>query len=469
MKWAENFGGNYYNKLSRSLTSHSNLLRLNQSGGWFSGYEKQLYEQYKKDHYNQHKKDIDLVNSCPACLVALIRGLDHNLFSIPQHVSLINLLEKLKITRHYFGLASIVLLTQNQEGSTALAPEQRLEAQKWLLDEGEEIKERHNPVTGMKSEIVEYLHQLEMYQTLIPSASQHSNDHSLLLGGSIQQMQIRFIGMIAFYDNYGIPEQHDGYRPYEPISRVMGKVTTLTCDRVVNSGKLTDQVREVDEDYDSVWFEIDQDGMTDISYHQKTHLSTLTEDTAYRAIVHGVRKMCDDEQYFDRKRRSIGGYHPKQKQVVTSYLPEQGVTSYLYHKLKKDYSFVLTDKFKEASCRFLSEHRDHPDTFMTPEKPIGASSIKRPTTKQTVKEWMKARSPCKGKKVCHITTFSSQPNARYQQVAVLQGVEEEIDNLDPTKILVSIGAFGASTEIPIIEALDNLSRTLFMIQRRPKR
>ena len=455
MKWAQKHGGYEHNQISRSLTSHSYLFRLNRTGGWLTDYEKKLLEEYN---------EVDVVNACPACSVGRIRGLDHNLFSQLKHVSLIKLLQFLGITRHQFSLATMVLLTQNNKGHLSLTHEQQQEAQNWLIKEGQQAEETHNSEKGVKAEIVKHLHQLEMYQTLIPpSVSEDLIDHSLLLGGTIQQMQMRFIGMIAYYDNYDMPEHLDGSRPSQSISRTMGKLTALTCHRIINAGKQLQQEVEIDEKHETMWFEVGNDGKVDYSYNESTHFSNLTEDTAYRAIVHAVRRMCDDQTFFERHYRTENenGFHPK------SYAPDDGLTSYLYQYNGKDFAYELTEKFREASCRFLEEHSYHPNTLA----PIDLSPNKRPTTKETVKDWVQRTSPCKFKDdpTCNIQVFSSQPYARYQQLAVLQGVEEEIESLHPTKIRVSISAIGASTKIPTDAALDNLSRTMFMIQRRPER
>lgn len=450
--WAQQFGGDKYNQISRSVTSCPYLQILKANGGWYTTYEKALLAQYK---------DIDLAKSSPTSPVGLIRDLDHNVFSVPQHVRLIELLQLLGITRHNFDLFTIVLLTQNK-GHNRLTLAQQQEAQNWLLPEGQVVEETHDNVRDMKHQLVEILRSLSMYQTLVPSSfDKDPFDHTLLLGGSIQQMQMRFLGLVAFCDNYFIPEELDGVKPYPEISRGMGDITALTCDRVVNSGNQKDYELEVDKRHNTIWFEIDKENMIDISKNERSHISDLTEDTAYKAIVYAVKRMCRDQNFFNDHRRSRLGFHPQ------GHLPERGVANYLYQK--NEYDYELTDHFLRASCGFLEKYPNHPVTYMTPEKASGVSEKIRPTTKQTVREWVKARSPCKDLSKCNILTISNQPNARYQQVAVLQAVEENLLNLHSTRIMVSITAFGASTQIPTNEVLDNLSRTLFMIQKRPVR
>ncbi|WP_354007786.1 hypothetical protein [Endozoicomonas lisbonensis] len=451
-RWAQHFGGDEYNQISRSVTSYPYLQILKANGGWYTTYEKSLIAQYQ---------DIDLKNSCPACPVGLIRDLDHNVFSVPQHVRLIELLQLLGITRHRFDLFTIVLLTQNK-GHNRLTPAQQQEVQNWLRPEGQVVEETHDNVRGMKHQVVEILHSLSMYQTLVPSSSDNDPfDHTLLLGGSIQQMQMRFLGLVAFYDNYSIPKELDGVKPYQEISRGMGEVTALTCDRVVNSGGQKDYELEVDKRHSTIWFEIDKEDMVYISNNEKLHVSDLTEDTAYKAIVYAVKRMCRDHIFFNNHRRSRLGFHPQ------GHLPERGVANYLYQK--NEYDYELTDDFRRASCSFFEEYPSHPVTYMTPERTSGVSEKIRPTTKQTVREWVKAHAPCMSLSKCNILTVSNQPNAHYQQVAVLQAVEENLLNLHSTRIKVSITALGASTQIPTNEVLDNLSRTLFMIQKRPVR
>ena len=449
---AEQSGGERYNQLSRSITSRSSLQILKANGGWYTACEKRRLEQYE---------DVKLETACPSRRAGLIRGLDHNVFSIAQHVSLIELLQLLGITRHNFDLFTTVLLTQ-KKGHPRLTLAQQHEAQNWLIPEGQVVEETHDHTKGMKHQVVEILRSLGMYQTLIPFRSdEDSFDHTLLLGGSIQQMQMRFLGMIAFYDNYSIPEELDGVKPYQKFSRDMGDVTALTCDRVVNSGNQKDYELEVDKKHSTIWFEVDKENLVDISQNEKSHVSDLTEDTAYKAIVYAVKRMCRDQNFFNNHRRSRLGFHPQ------GHFPEYGAANYLYQK--NEYDYELTDDFLRASCSFLEKYPDHPVTYMTPEKASGVSEKIRPTTKQTVREWVNARSPCKGLGKCNILTISNQPNAHYQQLAVLQGVEENLLNLHTTKIKVSLAAIGASTQIPTNEVLDNLSRTLFMIQKRPSR
>ncbi|MCW7555134.1 hypothetical protein NX722_21405 [Endozoicomonas gorgoniicola] len=441
-----------YNQISRSVTSHPYLQIIKSNEGWYTTYEKFLFAQYN---------DINLEKLCPTCPAALIRGLDHSVFSAPQHDSIIELLQLLGITSHNFDLFTIVLLTQ-KKGHNRLTLAQQQEAQNWLVPEGQVVEETHDNDRDMKHKVVEILRSSSMYQTLVPSRSDKDPfDHTLLLGGSIQQMQMRFLGMVAFYDNYSMSEEQAVEKPNHQFSRKMGDITALTCNRVVNTGYQKGYELEVDKRHSTIWFEIDKEGMVYISENEKSHVSDLTEDTAYKAIVYAVNLMCQDYNFFNNHRRSKLGFHPQ------GHFPEHGLANYLYRK--NEYDYELTDDFYRASCQFLEEYSGHLFTYMTPKQASGVSEKIRPTTKQTVREWVKAISPCKGVRKCNILTVSNQPNARYQQVAVMQSIEENLLNLHSTRIKVDITAFGASTQIPTDEVLDNLSRTLFMIHKRPVR
>ena len=444
-QWSKAHGGGNYNQISRSVFSYPHLYIKPKNGGQLTYFERHILEQHKL---------VDPTQKCPSCKVGMIKGLDHNAFSFRQHLTLIELLELLDITEHHFNLSSIVLMTQGRH-KRELTSLQSQQLQKWLQVEGDKIKETHDKKRGMKGKLVKLLHELHFYQTLIPSSHDEiPYDYTLLLGGSIQQMQMRFVTMVATFDNYNMLDSYN-----RKSTRNLGKIVTLTCDRVVNSGSQKNSEIEIDPDYETVWFEV-KDGMVDVSEHERSRVSDLTEDTAYKAIVYAVKRMCSDVDFFESHRKSRQGFH------LEGHLPEKGVINYLYQFT--DYNFELSDAFLDASCRFL-EHYPEPVTLLTPELPSGAVDKSRPTTKQTVKEWVDVNKPCSDQDECRVLTVSSQPNARYQQLAVLQGIEDTLLKNQTTKVQVSLTALGASDQIPTDEALDNLSRALYMILVRPVR
>lgn len=449
-QWSRQFGGSLFNAVSRPIYSHSHLFTTCLNDG------QQL------THFDllalSRFTSVDTTRYCPSSPIGLIRGLDHSFFTIDQHKKIVELLDELGITLHNFNLLTIVRLTQGKY-SADLTPLQHTQLQYWLNKEGEEIEETHDNFKGQKPRLVSLLHSLHVYQTMVPPYSEtHPYDYTLLLGGSIQEMQMRFLTLVATFDNFHF-RKDSSQADNEQSHRNLGKVVTLTCNRVVNSGYQHDQKLEVDPKHRTVWFEVNDD-MVDISEHEKTLLADLTEDTAYKAIVYAVKRMCADRFFFETHRRSTPGFHHQ------DHLPEEGLASYLYRYT--DYQYELTDRFLDASCRFL-QHHPEPETFLTPEKPSGVADKERPTTKQTVKEWTKHEMPCIHTEHCHILAISTQPSARYQQVAVLQGVEDIMTPLSSTRMKISLAGLGTSTKIPTDEALENLSRTLYMIEMRPNR
>ena len=449
-QWSRQFRGSQFNAISLPMYSHSHLF----TSCLKDGQQLTHFELVTLSRYTS----VDTTRYCPSSPIGLIRGLDHSFFSVDQHKKFVELLDELGITLHDFNLLTIVRLTQGKY-SADLTPLQHKQLQYWLNKEGEEVEETHDNFKGQKAKVVNLLRSLHVYQTMVPPYSESQPyDYTLLLGGSIQEMQMRFLTLVATFDNFrfrGAPGQTDKVQS----QRNLGKVVALTCDRVVNSGAQYDQKLEVDPKYKTVWFEVTR-GMVDISEHEKSLVSDLTEDTAYKAIVYAVKRMCADRSFFEAHRRSTPGFHH------LDHLPEEGLASYLYKYT--DYQYELTDEFLKASCRFLQQHPE-PLTFLTPEKPSGVADKERPTTKQTVKEWSKAEMPCIHAEHCHILAVSSQPNARYQQVAVLQGVEDIMVPLTSTKMKISLAGLGVSTKIPTDEALENLSRALYMIEMRPNR
>ena len=185
----------------------------------------------------------------------------------------------------------------------------------------------------------------------------------------------------------------------------------------------------------------------------------LTEDTAYHAIHYAAQAMCDDGQYFKKHRYSVAGFHP------TGHYPEMGLVNYLYKKRK--YYYELTDEFRDAACRFVKRYPLN--TYSSQEYYYGTGSIIRPTTKETVKNWVDQYTPCTNSATCNILAVSSQPNACYQQVAVMQGIEDKAGLVGASQVKVILTAIGSSINIPTDEVLDNLSRALYMLFKHPVR
>ena len=385
------------------------------------------------------------IQECPDSTGGLIQSLEQNVFSARQQKAFIEVLELLGINLHDYDLATIVRMTQCNE-LDQLTIEQQQQCQKWTIKEGEIVRESH---ALQKERLVFLLRQMKLYQTLIPGLPSTGKVpyHTLLLGGSIQQMQMRFLTMLAYFDNYGTPGEHS-----------LGNQMTLTCNRIVNYGQNNESDIEIDLHRDTIWFATDG-GHILTGPGRKTPVKALTEDTAYRAIYYAVKSMCEDDAYFKNHRYSVTGFHPP------GHYPEISAINYLYKKRK--YYYELTDEFRSAACRFVEQYPLN--TYSSPEYYYGTGSVGRPTTKETVKNWIDQHSPCTNGDFCNILVVSSQPNARYQQVAVMQGVEDKIAKIDTPGVRVMLTAIGSSVNIPTNEVLDNLSRVLYMIMKRPPR
>ena len=399
---------------------------------------------YKARLNQKYKPETEDV--CPKPSSEFIQTLGQNIFPIKQQEALVEILQLLSISLHNHDLATIVRMTQCNE-LDQLTTEQQQQCQNWLIKEGNGgIRETHVLV---KEKLVSLLRELKLYQTLIPAipVTAGTLDHTLLLGGSIQQMQMRFLTMLAYFDNYGAPGE-----------RSLGELITLTCDRIVNHGLDNDSEIEIDLHRDTIWFDTDGDRAL-TGENKMTPIRALTEDTAYRAIHYAVEAMCNSDEYFKKHRYSVMGFHQR------DHYPAISAINYLYKKRK--YYYELTDEFRDAACRFMKKYPL--STYSSPEQFYGTTSVGRPTTKETVKNWIEEYAPCVTDKSCNILTISNQPNARYQQIAVMQGVEDKLNQITADRIRVMLTAMGSSTSIPTDEVLDNLSRALYMIFKRPAR
>ena len=433
--------------------------RAVQSAGFLWYYSHHLHKstplQISQQWTKNHLPYTDLLSQNQA---SPINGLDMAYFDYLQQLFLLALLREAGITAHDHRLKTIVHMTQ-QTGSKHLNKIQNAQSQNWCRKEGADIAETHVAHdSAKKARYVNILNQMNYYSALrIPN--RQKLHYTLFLGGSVQEMQWRMLTMLAVMDNYGSAGEID-----------LGELVALTCDRPIVIVKETQDTVETK----NTFFEIvsnNGEQMVEVGPGASVFLHDLTEDTAYKAIHYSLERMCKDESYFASRRETGTGYHPP------GYLSWNSPELPYYQLHEEGRTFILTEEFRGAACRFTEKYRVN--TFLVPEKNEGANTTKRPSTKRTVRDWADAprfdhrRHPCQGIKHCQVLAVSNQPNARYQQMAVYQGLldtlQESLAGTDPLpEITVHLVGAAVSTDIPTDAPFDNLTKHLYLISEHPE-
>ncbi|MGI9276831.1 MAG: hypothetical protein ACR2PT_18540 [Endozoicomonas sp.] len=388
-----------------------------------------------------------------------IEGLSLDYFRSVQQRYLLELLDLSGITAHENKLDNIVNMTQ-MTGSRHLTDEQVEQSQDWRRTEGEDIRETHaGHDSALKSQFIDVLSRMNYYNALRVQ-DQQKYHFTLFLGGSIQEMQWRMLTLLAVVDNYGSPGEIN-----------LGKLVALTCDRHIVTMTEAQDTSEVKNTFFPIR-PVNGKPMVEVGPGETlVHLEDLTEDSAYRAIYYSLVKMCEDPHYFARRRETSTGFHPP------GYLSRNSPELPYYQYQEDGGTYILTDAFRETACRFTRKYGIN--TFSVLEKAEGVNIIKRPTTKRTVRDWALAPLAgeqlhvCQDKRLCRVLAISNQPSARYQQMAVYQGLQDTLPehwtgtDLLP-EITVHLTAAGTSTGIPTDAILNNLTRHLYLISVHPE-
>ena len=361
-------------------------------------------------------------------------------FSFRQQIAMLELFDELGITEHNYNLRTMVNLTQ-YKNLPELTAKQLAQAREWREFEGSVIQEKTCRDDSLcKEKVSSALFKMGMYDHQIPPLQHY--DYTLFLGGSIQQMQQRMIMMLSLFDSSLKHRKLD-----------LGEIIMLSCNRLVDD-------READERPSITMFDVSRDPINDLAkaYIDDYQEVFLTETTSYQALTYSLKKMSQSLEHFERFRETSNGYHPT---LPVDFLAPDSFEIKLYRKL--GYTYQLDVRLPKLLRKFFKRY---PDTEIveTPIQKIG-EMIKRPTTKQTVKKWLKKRNnklSCKDPKHCRILAISNAPNTIYQHVAVLQALEESITT--PTNLIYEITTAGsaASLNIPTNTLLDNLSKILYL-------
>ena len=366
-------------------------------------------------------------------------------FSFHQQLAMLELFDTLGITEHEYNLRIMVNLTQNKNLSE-LTERQLEQAREWRELEGEIIHEKAcQNDTVCKERVSTALFKMGMYDQQIPPRQHY--DYTLFLGGSIQQMQLRMMMMLSLFHSSLKKKNLD-----------LGQIVVLTCNRLVFD-------REANERPSITMFDVHRDPDDKLAkafIDQQSEL--LTETTSYQAIYQSLQTMSQSPAYFARFRETSSGYHPT---LPVDFLARSSFEMLLYRK--HGFTFQLDEQLPELLKAFFQRY-PKPEIIETPIQKIG-ELIKRPTTKQTVKEWLKRRGnklTCKDPKHCKILAISNAPNTFYQHIAVLQALEESVTT--PTDLIyeLSTAGSGASMNIPTNTLLDNLSKLLYLSIYHPR-
>ena len=370
-----------------------------------------------------------------------IRPLNHL-----QILYLVELLEVMRIYPHNFNSRDIIYMTQGKF-STKLTEQQIKNVKNWRIPEGETINFEDCPLGSQCNKAKIALYKLGTYSPLVPSIAQY--DYTLFLGGSIQQMQWRLIGLISFlYEN-------------KDLQFHMGELHALTCDRSIPYDS-----KEIDKN--TTILNIRRDNEHVLVETKSGVFKDLTETTAFKGLLFILKKICYSPAYYQTIQHTPQGYHPSHP---VSFLDKDSFESSFYQKNKN--SFILNSNFRDAACYFIKKTNKLKKikVFETKQQRTGIESVIRPTTKLTAKNWLaKNRSlACYEKQLCKFLAVSNAPHALYQYSAVLQALEEHTPPSADAISELSILAPGASPEIPLGYPLDDLTRLIYLEYNHPEK
>ena len=371
-------------------------------------------------------------------------------FSLCQQLAMLEVFDTLGLSEHHNNLITMINLTQKKNLSV-LTRTQLEQATDWREVEGSVVHERAclND-SECKEKTAAALFRMGMYDTQLPSFQQY--DYTLFLGGSIQQMQWRMMMMLSLFFTSIKNDNFD-----------LGQIIALTCNRLVLKG-------EADESLPLTMFDVshDQNSGRAKAYVTENQEVLLTETTSYQAIYYSLKRMSrtsGEPEYFDRFRETSYGYHPTQP---IDYLARSSYEQVLYKKL--GFTFQLSKELPGILEKFFERYPDA-HIFETSMQRKGETLKKRPTTKQTVKEWLRSldnKLTCQNPNFCKILVISNAPNTFYQHTAVLQALEESITQATDLTYEVSTAGPGASMDIPTNALLDNLTKLLYLEAYHPE-
>ena len=364
--------------------------------------------------------------------------------SFQQQIAMLDLFDILGITNHKYNLITMVNLTQ-YKNLAQLTPKQLRQAREWRELEGEVIHEkacRNN--SQCKEHVSTALLKMGMYDSQVPPLQHY--DYTLFLGGSIQQMQLRMMMMLSLFHTSLKKKELD-----------LGEIVVFTCNRLVLK-------RETVERPSITMFDARHDSIGGWAYIDAEQEALLTETTSYQAIFHSLKTMSQSPEYFARFRETNTGYHPT---LPVDFLAHNSYEMKLYKK--RGYTFQLNERLPKLLQIFFRRYPEL-EVIETPMQKIG-ELIKRPTTKQTVREWLKRRGSklsCKNPNRCKILAISNAPNTFYQHTAVIQALEESVTQPTDMTYEVSTAGSGASLNIPTNTLLDNLTKLLYLEAYHPE-
>ncbi|MGB1271341.1 MAG: hypothetical protein ACPG5T_04640 [Endozoicomonas sp.] len=269
---------------------------------------------------------------------------------------------------------------------------------------------------------------------------------TLFLGGVVPEMQWRMLALLTIFKEFSIDNHYS-----------LGQIVALTSNRLIDYS-------EYDSNTVSSIF-ITRGGYVMVSEEQWIELKYLTETLAFQAMIIAMRLSCSSAwpSFTDLFGESTAGYHPT---APTSFLSENSFESTLYKKEK--YTFQFAEHMNDTVCRFLDRHPDI-EIYETQQEQAGVFTLRTPTTKATVKSWLTTtRFNCQSQPRCNVLALSNAPHTLYQHMAVLQGFEEVIPRAQEIKYRIYTAGPGASEEIPTNIPLDDLTRMLYLIDRRPE-
>ena len=367
--------------------------------------------------------------------------------SLHQQLAMLEVFDAQKITDHNYDLITMVNLSQKKNLSE-LDNIQLKQATDWREIEGSVIHERaclNN--TRCKEETSAALFRLGMYDAKVPKFQHY--DYTLFLGGSIQEMQWRILMLLSLFE----ASLEDGRLS-------LGRIVALTCNRLVLK-------EEADESLPVTMFNVRHDpdnGRAKALVNWESE-KFITETTGYQAILFSLSRFSESPEFFAHFQQTSLGYHPR---LPVSFLAENSFESSVYEK--QGYTFQLSNNLPELLKAFF---RQYPatDSFETLMQKKGETLRKRPTTKQTVKEWLKSQNNqllCKKKNHCKILVISNAPNTFYQHTAVVQALEESVPRPTNLTYEVSSAGPGASLDIPTNALLDNLTKLIYLEAYHPE-
>lgn len=368
--------------------------------------------------------------------------------SFQQQLAMLDVFEALGISAHQYSLIAMINLTQKKNLSM-LTSLQLKQATDWREVEGAVSQEKaclDNSACKEKTSIA--LYNMGMYDSQVPYYQRY--DYTLFLGGSIQQMQWRMMMMLSLFS--------ESLKSKNSLD--LGEIVALTCNRVVLK-------EEADGTSAGTMFEVryDSDSGRAKAWVNDQQELLLTETTSYQAIYHSLKQMSHSPEYFTRFKETTLGYHTTKP---VSFLGKNSFEKKLYGK--RGFTFRLHTRLPKLLTAFFKRY-PNPVIVETSMQKKGETLKKRPTTKQTVKEWLGRRKyqlPCKNPGYCKILVISNAPNTYYQHTAVLQALEESITS--PANLIyeVSTAGPGASLNIPTNALLDNLTKLLYLEAYHPE-